>query len=192
MALFEVEFELPAAQHRLMGYPGLRQGQVLSVILDAGVLLPDPGAESWYAVQKEPLVRQLKQTGRARYAFAGQIQEADLRKEQGEAFATLLVDCGPVALRVTCGPREDGALPYGTWETRYLAGYGLLQGVVEEDFRTPIGRVQDVTIWGFRRLVLHPGDPAFGEWHESTELPATPYEFDRVLVTARVHRTIIG
>jgi hypothetical protein len=192
MALAEVEFELPARQFELMGYPTLRQGESLSVILDAGVLLPDVSAESWFAVQKESLPARLTLVGPATYAFAGQIVEADLfRADEGTAGAdsgVVLVQCGDVAVRVTCAPQEDGVLPWGTWETRYLSGIGRLQGIVEEDFHTAIGRPQGVTIWQFRRLILRPGDPLFGQWHESVELLPSPFRYDRIIVTARVHR----
>ena len=69
MPLTEIEFELPALQYQRMGYPGLKQGEPLTVILDGGVLLPDPGADSWFAVQKEPPAPRFKQVGPAFYAF---------------------------------------------------------------------------------------------------------------------------
>ena len=82
-------------------------------------------------------------------------------------------------------------LPWGTWETRYLTGFGRVQGIVEEDFRTAsIGRPFGVTIWRFRRLVLTPGDAMFGQWHETVELLPLPYRYDRVYVTARIHRNL--
>ncbi len=55
MPLDEIEFELSAEQYAAMGYPGLRQGQPLTVLLDGGLLLPEAGALTWYSVQKEPL-----------------------------------------------------------------------------------------------------------------------------------------
>src|SRR5689334_23006604 len=116
MALTEIEFELPAQQYASMGYPGLKQGEVLTIILDAGVLLPDPAADGWFTVQQPPLPARFKQVGAATYAFSGQIQEADIIKEAGEESATLLVLCGGVPLRVTCAPQADGRLPFGTWE----------------------------------------------------------------------------
>ena len=192
MALAEIEFELPATQYELMGYPGLHQGESLALVLDAGVLLPDPAAEGWFAVRQEPLSPRLALIGPATYAFAGQIVEADLFKSDGPETASetavVVVQCGDVALRVTCAPQEDGMLPWGTWETRYLTGVGRLQGIVEEDFHATIGRPQGVTIWRFRRLVLVPGDPLFGQWHESVELLPSPFRYDRIIVTARVHR----
>lgn len=188
MALAEIEFELPATQYELMGYPGLHQGESLSAIFDAGVLLPDPSAESWFAVRQEPLAPKLALIGPATYAFAGQIVEADLFKSDGADTGVVVVQCGDLALRVTCAPQEDGTLPWGTWETRYLAGVGRLQAIVEEDFHADVGRPQGVTIWRFRRLVLSPGDPLFGQWHESVELLPSPYRYDRIIVTARVHR----
>jgi hypothetical protein len=188
MPLTEVEFELSANQYELMGYPGLRQGESLPVILDAGVLLPDAAAESWFAVQQEPLAPRFVLVGPATYAFAGQIVEADLFKSEGAETGVVLVQCGDVAVRVTCAPQEDGVLPWGTWETRYLTGIGHLQGVVEEDFQAAVGRPQGVTIWQFRRLILRPGDPLFGQWYESVELLPAPFAYDRILVTARVHR----
>ncbi len=191
MSLTEIEFELPALQYERMNYPGLKPGDALTVILDAGVLLPDSAATSWFAVQQEPLPTCFKQVGPAFYAFTGQIKEADIIKEGGEASATLLVMCGDVPLRVTCAPQEDGQLPYGTWETRYLTGYAPIQGIVEEAFTTSIGQPIDVTIWNFRRLVLTPGDAVFGEWHETDQLTPTTYLYDRVLVTARLHRSKI-
>lgn len=187
MALTEIEFELPASQYELMGYPGLQQGQALSLLLDGGVLLPDPAAESWFAVQPEPLPSLFKQIGRARYAFSGRIDAAEIEYGPDEQMAVLLVDCGVVALRVTCAPEEDGRLPYGTWETRYIAGIAHIQGIIEDDYSSGIGHNIGATIWDFRRLVLTPGDPNFGEWHESAELPPTPYHHDQVLVTARLH-----
>ncbi len=188
MALAEIEFELPAHQYELMGYPSLRQGESLAVLFDAGVLLPDPAAESWFAVRQEPLAPSLVLVGPATYAFAGQIVEADLFKGDGAETGVVVVQCGVVVLRVTCAPQEDGMLPWGTWETRYLTGVGRLQGIVEEDFQAVVGRPQGVTIWRFRRLVLGPGDPLFGQWHESVELLPSPFRYDRIIVTARVHR----
>lgn len=189
MASAEIEFELSAQQHAQIGFPALRQGEPLSVVLDAGVLLPDVAAESWFTVQPEALPARFVSTGPATYAFAGQITEAELVTQDGEQTAVLLVNCGVVHLRVTCAPQADGRLPYGTWETRYLSGVGRVHGVVEEAFKTAIGRPTDCTIWGFRRLVLAPGDPLFGQWHESVELAPLPLHYDRVIVVARVHRT---
>ena len=183
----EVEFELPASQYALMGYPRLTQGQPLSVILDAGILLPDPAANYWFAVQKEPLPHRFLRVGRGLYAFTGQIEEADIVKEAGMETATLLVRAENVWLRVACAPQEDGRLPYGTWETRTLTGLAPLQGIVEDDFTTSIGRPVGLTIWRFRRLLLTPGDVRFGEWHESAELPDSPYQFDRMLLEGRLH-----
>jgi hypothetical protein len=188
MPLAEIEFELSANQYQFMGYPGLHQGESLSVVLDAGVLLPDPAAESWFAVRQEPLAAHLALIGPATYAFAGQIVEADLFKSEGAETGIVLVQCGAVAIRVTCAPQEDGMLPWGTWETRYLAGVGRLQGIVEEDFQSAVGRPQGVTIWRFRRLILAPGDPLFGQWHETVDLLPSPFRYDRIVVTARVHR----
>lgn len=192
MSLTEIEFELPALQYQRMNYPELKPGESLTIILDAGVLLPDPAAGSWFAVQPEPLPAQFKQVGPALYAFAGQIKEADIMKEGGEESATLLVMCGDIPLRVTCAPQEDGRLPYGTWETRYLTGYAPIQGIVEEAFTTSIGQPIDVTIWNFRRLVLTPGDAVFGEWHTTDQLTPTGYLYDRIFVTARLHRSKFG
>lgn len=183
----EIEFVLTSAQHEAMGYAGLRQGQSLSMVLDMGVLLPSPAAEQWFAVQQEPLQPQFVQIGPAMYAFAGQIREAELFTEGGEETALLTVECG-VPLRVTCAPMEDGRLPFGTWETRYLAGVSRLQGVIEEDFSLSLGEYVGVTVWGVRRLILAPGDPLFGEWRETTELPATPFTYDQVLIQGHVHR----
>ena len=45
-----------------------------------------------------------------------------------------------------------------------------------------------VTLWSFRRLSLTPGDPFFGHWHDTSELLTSPFAYDRVLVTARLHR----
>lgn len=192
MPLAEIEFELSAQQYELMGYPPLRQGEALPVLLDAGVLLPDWSADSWYAVQPEPLPMRLANIGPALYAFAGQIVEADLFRtdhpETGPQTAIVTVNCGAVFLRITCAPQDDGLLPWGTWETRYLTGVGRLQGVVEDDYHAAVGRALGVTIWRFRRLVLTPGDPLFGQWHETVELPQSPIRYDRIIVTARVHR----
>jgi hypothetical protein len=191
MSTSEIEFELSAQQFERMGYPGLKQGESLTLMLDAGVLLPDPGADSWFAVQKDRLPPLFKQVGAATYVFSGQIKAADISKENGEESAVVLVDCGGIPLLVTCAPQEDGTLPYGTWETRYLTGYSRIQGVVEDDFATPIGQTIGVIVWGFRRLILTPGDPVIGEWYEMDVLPSTPYLYDRVLVTAHLHRGIV-
>jgi hypothetical protein len=188
MPLAEIEFELSATQYELMGYPALHQGESLSVVFDAGVLLPDTSAESWFTVRQEPMPAKLALVGPATYAFAGQIVEADLFKTEGDETGVVLVQCGDAAIRVTCAPQEDGMLPWGTWETRYLAGVGRLQGIVEDDFHSAISHPQGITIWRFRRLVLGPGDPLFGQWHESVELLPSPFRYDRIIVTARVHR----
>jgi hypothetical protein len=192
MSLAEIEFDLSAQQFEWMGYPLLRQGQSLDVQVESSVLLPEAGAESWYAVQKEPLADQLQQVGRGVYAFAGQISQAELLKDaDGMATATLLVRCGVAPVRVLCAPQADGLLPEGTWETRYLAGVSRLHGLVEEDFSTAVGERIGVILWGFRRLVLTPGDAAFGRWVETDELLPAPYVYDRVVVTARIHRATI-
>jgi hypothetical protein len=191
MALPEIEFELSANQYAQIGFPGLKQGEPVTVVLDAGVLLPDVAAESWFTVQPEPLPAQFVRIGPATYAFAGQITAAEIVTEADEQTAVLSVDCGVVQLRVTCAPLPDGRLPYGTWETRYLSGVGRVQGLLEDEFKTAIGHATGVTIWGFRRLVLQPGDPLFGQWHESTELLPLPLHYDRVVVVARVHRARI-
>ena len=188
MALTEIEFELAAGQFALMGYPHLRQGQSLTLQLETGVLVPDWAAEGWYAVQQESVPAQFARVGRAFYAFAGQILAADIVKNDDIESAALIVRCGEVPLRVLCAPRDDGRLPYGTWETRYLTGFGRVGAIVEDDFDTAVGQQISVTIWSFRRLVLRPGDSQFGQWHETAELFPSPFKYDRVLVTARVHR----
>lgn len=188
MPLPEIEFELSPQQFAQMGYPHLRQGQPLDLQLETSELLPMPGADSWYHVRPEPLAPQLVPVGRALYAFAGQIAQAELVKEEDLETAALLVPCGLAPLRLMCAPRADGTLPYGTWETRYVVGTGRLYGLVEEDFAVAVGERIGVTIWGFHRLVLTPDDPAFGQWHESAELLPTPYTYDRIVVNARVHR----
>jgi hypothetical protein len=188
MPLTEIEFDLSPQQFEMMGYPQLRQGQPLDLQLQSGELLPEPGTDAWYAVRQEPLSSHLIATGRGLYAFAGQVEQADIVKDEGFETAALIVRCGEVPVRLMCAPQADGTLPYGTWETRYVAGTGRLYGIVEEDFAVGVGERIGVTIWSFERLILTPGDPAFGQWHESIELPPTPYRYDRVLVTARIHR----
>jgi hypothetical protein len=191
MALAEIEFELPAAQFAAMDYPHLQQGQPLTLQLETTMLLAEAGGDGWYAVQKEPLPTQFVQVGRAFYAFAGQITQAELEQDDDVESATLLVQCGDVALRVVCGPQEDGKLPFGTWETRYLTGYGRVLGIVEDDFTTAVGEQVGVTIVQVRRLCLAPGDPNFGRWVEAHELLPAPYLYDRVLITASLHRKTI-
>jgi hypothetical protein len=188
MSLTEIEFDLSAQQFAWMEYPTLKQGQVLTVVLETSILLPDPAAENWFTVQPERLPAQLHQVGRSRYAFSGTIESAEIENDDGVESAALLVPCDNVPLRVMCAPQSDGRLPYGTWETRTLAGCSRLYGIVEEDFSVGVGEPVDVTIWQFRRLVLKPGDALFGQWRETDTLPPTPFEFDRVVVTARIHR----
>jgi hypothetical protein len=187
--LSEVEFELSAEQFALMGYPRLTQGQPLSVILDAGVLLPDPAAHAWFVVQKEPLAPAFAQVGRARYAFTGQIEEAEIIKESELETATLLIRAGEVLFRAICAPDDEGRLPFGTWETRTITGVAPMHGIVEDDFSSAIGSPVGVTIWSFRRLILAPGDPHFGVWHASDELPDSPFRYDQIVVEGRLHRT---
>jgi hypothetical protein len=127
----------------------------------------------------------------ATYLFCGQIQQADLSKVDGEETAALSVNCAGVPLRAFCASGEGGRLPFGVWATRYLTGYGRLQGIVEDEFATPVGETVDVIIWGFHRLVLTPGDPVAGEWYATDVLPATPYLYDRVFITARLHRPLL-
>lgn len=190
MALTEIEFELSAQQFAAMNYPHLRQGQSLDVQLETGVWLPEPGAEGWYAVRAEPLTAQLTRVERATYALAGQISDADIVLDaEGLESGALIVQTGAAPVRVMVGPGAEGRLPYGTWETRYLAGVGRLYGVVEEDFSAGVGARVGVIVWGFQRLVLTPGDSAFGTWYESVELLPAPYTYDRVIVNARLHRT---
>jgi hypothetical protein len=187
MTLAEIEFELSAEQFALLEYKSLQQGHSFSLTLDGGILLPDPGASFWFAVQPEALPKQVHKIGPGLYAFSGRIDEAEIEYGR-EQLAYLSVDCGHLFLRVTCAPGEDGQLPYGTWETRSIAGVAAVQGLFEENFEIGVGRNVNVTLWSFRRLVLRPGDPNFGQWHESVELPSTPFRYDRIFVTARLHR----
>ncbi len=195
MSLTEIEFVLSAAQYELLGFAGLKQGQPLSLLLDAGILVPDPAAESWFSVQKDPLESCLVAIGPATYAFSGQIQEAELCKEEVadgvEESAVLIVECAGVPLRVTCIGANDGRLPFGTWETRYLTGVGRIQGIFEEDHSVPLGRSIGATVWGVRRLLLTPGDPFFGRWHESDDLANTPFIYDTVLIKVHLHQNKI-
>jgi hypothetical protein len=169
MALREIEFELSPHQYELMGYPGLQQGQPLNVILNAGVLLPNP----------------------ASYALSGQIQLAEISRDEGEELAMLQVDAEGLPIRMVCAAREDGMLPFGTWETRYLTGYATLSGLLEDDYSMGIGTHVGVTIWHINRLSLTPGDPHFGQWRESDRLLPMPFTFDRIVITGRVHRQVI-
>lgn len=191
MPLIEIEFVLTSSQFALMDHPGLTQGRSITLTIDGGVLLPDPAAESWFTVQKDPLAAQFVRIAPATYAFTGQIIEAKLFKDDGEETAVLLVQCGDVPLRVICAPNEDGRLPFGTWETRYISGLCRVQGILDDDFATGIGQTIDATVWGVNRLVLTPGDPKYGEWHETTELATSPYIYDLVVISARLHRNSI-
>lgn len=191
MPLHEIEFELSAQQVEAAGFPALQQGQPLNVLLDGGVLLPDSSAFASYAVRQEPVEARFVRVGPGVYAFAGQITDADIVKVDGEQSATLVVECGAVPLRVTCAAGPDGLLPFGTWETRYITGICLLQGILEDDFAVPLGETVGVTIWHFRRLILRPGDTAFGAWHETDALLPQPLVHDRMYVTARVHRRTV-
>jgi hypothetical protein len=190
MSISEIEFELPAEQYERMGFPGLKQGESLTITLDAGVLFPEPAADSWFVVQKEPWPALLKLVTPATYLFCGQIQQAEHSRVGDEETAALSVDCAGVPVRVTCAPGEDGRLPFGVWETRYLTGFGRLLGIVEDDFAISVGQTVDVIIWGFKRLVLTPGDPVAGEWYATETLEPTPYLYDRVFITARLHRKL--
>ena len=185
----ELEFELSALQFEWMGYVGLKQGEPLTVTLESDVLLPDPAASSWFAVQKESWPTRFERIAPATYAFAGQIEAAEIENTNGSETAVLLVKCGEIPLRVICAPEENGRLPFGTWETRFLTGVSRIHGLVEDDFQTSIGQSVDVTIWHVLRLVLTPGDAVFGQWHESDQLMPTPYRYDRVVIQSRLHRT---
>lgn len=191
MDTIDIEFELSSHQYQLMGYPALRQGEALTLELETGVLLPDLDADGWFTVQKAAVAPQLVRVAPATYAFAGQILAAELDKADGNESAVLLVDCGVVKVRVTCGPGADGRLPYGTWETRSLIGLSRLHGVIESDFMTTIGESVGMTIWAIRRLVLTPGDPVFGQWHETDAMVATPFVYDRLLIAGQLHRNVL-
>ncbi|MBX3012097.1 MAG: hypothetical protein KF832_11350 [Caldilineaceae bacterium] len=186
--MMELEFELPAYQYQLMGYAGLKQGEPLSVTLETDILVPDPAASGWFAVQQGAWPDRFERIAPATYAFAGRISAAELLKEGGSETATLLVQCGEIPLRVSCTADESGRLPFGTWETRYLAGVSRLHGLVEDDFHTAIGRSVDVTIWDIQRLVLTPGDAVFGQWYETDRLMPAPYHHDRIVIRCRLHR----
>ena len=190
MEKIDIEFELSPHQYQLMGYPALRQGDALTLELETGVLLPESGADGWFTVQKAPVPPQLLRVAPATYAFAGQIIAAEIDKSADDESAVLLVDCGVTKLRVTCGPGDDGRLPYGTWETRTLVGLSRIHGVIESDFMTAIGESIGMTVWAIRRLVLTPGDPVFGQWHETEAMVATPFAHDRILIAGQLHRNV--
>src|SRR5215203_2163524 len=107
----EIEFELPAQQFEAMGYPTLKQGDPLTVTLDAGVLLPDPAADAWFTVRKEPYPTLFKVVTPGLAIFSGQIKQAEMSWAADNETAALLVDCG-FPLRITCAPGADGRLPY--------------------------------------------------------------------------------
>lgn len=184
----EVEFEFSAEQHQLLGAVELSQGHPLELTFETSVLLPEPSSESWFSVQQEPLDSQFVRISAGTYAFSGQIQEAEIHKEDEGEIAFLLVMCGNVPLRVICGPGEDGRLPWGTWETRYLTGVSRIQGILEDNFATGIGVTIGATVWSVARLVLSPGDPNFGEWYETDSLPPSPYNHDKIFITTHLHR----
>ena len=48
-----------------------------------------------------------------------------------------------------------------------------------------------VSLIVFVMMALTPGDPVLGQWHASDVLPPTPYQYDRIVVTARLQRTIM-
>lgn len=188
MSLREIEFELTPVQYERMRYPGLRQGQPVSMILDGGVVLPDRSVHTWFTVQQEPITPRMMRTGPAQYAVSGPIIQADIARLDDRQVATLIVDCDGTPVRVTCEPGDDGLLPFGTWETRFFTGFVLLEGIAEDDFAVPLGEPVGLTIWHFSRLALHPGDPHFGEWLVTDSLPPLPFSHDRIIVTARQHR----
>ena len=80
----EIEFELPAFQHKVSGYATIRQGEPLTVTLESDILLPDPAASSWFVVQKEPLPAHFVRIAPATYAFSGQISAAELEKKRAK------------------------------------------------------------------------------------------------------------
>ncbi|MEM7130868.1 MAG: hypothetical protein AAF702_31395 [Chloroflexota bacterium] len=184
----DVEFELSTEQFSLMGAVNLQQGHSLDLTLETSVLLPEPAGESWFAVQAEALSSKFVRISPGTYAFSGQIQEAELVKEDGQEIGFLLVHCENVPLRVIVGPDDEGRLPWGTWETRYLTGISRIFGIVEDNFSTSIGRTIGATVWQISRLILNPGDPLFGQWHESADLPLSTYSHDKIFVMTRLHR----
>ena len=184
----EVEFELSAEQYALLGAVQLQQGHPLEITLETSVLLPDISGESWFSVQPEALPPMFTKVSPATYAFSGQITEAELIKDDGQEIGFLLVNCANIPLRVIVGPGDDGRLPWGTWETRYLTGLSRVYGVLEDSFVTSVGKSIGLTIWHLSRLILNPGDAFFGEWHESADLPLSIYSHDKVFVTTRLHR----
>ena len=111
MALAEIEFELSAHQYELMGYPGLHQGESLSVVLGCRraacrIRRPTVGLPC----SQEPLPPQSGTVGPATYAFAGQIVEADLFKSDGAETGVVVVQCGDVAAaRDLCPARRRHA-----------------------------------------------------------------------------------
>lgn len=184
----EIEFELSSEQHELLGPVALEQGHPLELTFETSILLPDTQAENWFAVQPERVNPQFVRISPGTYAFAGQIQEAEIVKAEDGEMAFLLVSCGNVPLRVVCGPGEDGRLPWGTWETRYITGISRIHGLLEDTFATGIGVTIGATVWSITRLVLTPGDAHFGEWYESESLTPSPYSHDKIFITSRLHR----
>lgn len=187
-SLRELEFELSAEQHALLGAVRLQQGHPLEVTLETSVLLPEVDAESWFTVQADVVPSKLVRVAPGTYAFSGQIEEAELVTEDGHEMGFLLVMCEDVPLRIIVGPNADGRLPWGTWETRYLTGLSRIYGILEDRFATSIGRTIGATVWSLSRLNLTPGDVLFGEWYESAALPSSPYTHDKVFVTTRLHK----
>ncbi len=153
MALTEVEFELSAGQFDLMGYPHLRQGQPLVLQLETGVLLPDPAAEAWYAVAKEPMPERFVRVGRAQYAFAGQIEAAETMQHDDVETATLIVRCGEIPLASTALHRRMAGFPMAHGKRdiwRATAAYMVWPRKISRWGRA----ARSATFWSFRRLVL--------------------------------------
>ncbi len=143
MPLTEIEFELPAEQFALMGYPNLQQGHVLTLQLETVVPRPT-GTTPGTMCRRRSWTPNLCVSGRAQYAFAGQITDADVQKSDDYESAAVIVQCGEIPVRVLCAPGPDYRLPYGTWETRYLTGYSRIAGIVEDDFGV-VGKQVTVT-----------------------------------------------
>ena len=166
-------------------------GTLLDVCLKTDLLLAaqydDTGG--WYVRVPGPQTPALIPIAPDLYAFCGEVQDIDIDRDGLDIYYDVLLDCGlPISLLVndSNAPPEAGDLGKhvpdpGAW----LAGVASLIIDWADQETLPVAQGLAANVVGIDRLVRRPG-PGVAEVRSEGQLPMTPIEPDRIILTLSI------
>ncbi len=145
--------------------------------------------EGWYERVVGPQPKALIPIALDTYAFSGEVLDMDLDRDGFDIYYDVLLDCGlPISLLVNdpASHPETGDLGQhvpdpGAW----LVGIASLSIDWADQEVLPVAQGLSTTVAGIDRLVLRPG-PGFAEMRSEGQLPLTPIDPDRILLTLSI------